>query len=370
LGVIQAMAAALAAAAFNPGCQSEPLVPGNAGAAGTQGAAGTTGHGTGFGGNIIGGGGTTGGFNDTCGAANYSTAPIPPDILILLDASGSMNDDLDNNTCNGGCGASSKWTQATTAIDAVVFETDGSVRWGLKFFADSDITCGVNNNVPVPVAPGNAGAIASAIAGRTTQNGGVANGTRTPTRAAENAGVTYLMGLTDVSPKFLLLVTDGLPNCTPGSADQAADDSAGAVAAVTFAAQAGIPTMVVGLSTAGTPADTTLSDLAIAGGYPRAGTPAYYAASSAADLTTALHALIDLTPSCIFALPPAPTSTDFRGFDVAVGGTLIPRDTTHTNGWDLTSSAETSFEIYGPICDDIKAGKATSVQVVFRCLLI
>src|SRR5262245_14302102 len=357
-------------------CDAQPLVPDSTGSAGTRGADGTTGEGatTGFrnlGGSTTGGGCLTGvGGGMQCGAVPYPPQPIPPDILILLDASGSMNNDTADNACANGCGATSKWAQATPAIAAVVAETQDSIRWGLKFFADTDATCGVGNGVAVPVAIGNAGAIQNALLGRTSANGGVTNGGRTPTRLAENAGAAYLSGLTDPSPKFLLLVTDGLPNCMPGNADSAADDSPGTVAAVTAAATAGIPTMVIGVSTSGTPTDATLTDVAIAGGYPRVGSPSYYPASSAAELTAALRALIDMTPACVFALPPPPNGNlSYGGIGVVVGGAEIPHDTSHAYGWDYTSTGQTAIEIYGQICDDIKSGAVTSVQIVFRCYL-
>ena len=52
-----------------------------------------------------------------------------------------------------------------------------------------------------------------------------------------------------------------------------------------------------------------------------------------------------------------------------VGGLEIPRDTSHTNGWDLVDSSATAIQIYGPVCDDIESGKVTSVSIVFRCLI-
>ena len=143
-------------------------------------------------------------------------------------------------------------------------------------FADADATCGVGNGVAVPVGTENADAITVAIAGRTSDNGGVANGSSTPTRLAESAAAAYLLGSPDISPKYLLLVTDGVPNCMPGNADRAADDSVGAVAAVTAAAAEGIPTMVVGVATSGLPVEQTLNEMAVAGGSPRAGSPSYY----------------------------------------------------------------------------------------------
>ena len=76
----------------------------------------------------------------------------------------------------------------------------------------------------------------------------MANGSSTPTRAAENAAVTYLtQRLTDPNPKFIVLATDGQPNC-PAIGQHVTDDAPGAVTAVTTAKTAGFPTFVVGIS--------------------------------------------------------------------------------------------------------------------------
>ena len=74
-----------------------------------------------------------------------SVNTLPPDVLILLDASGSMNNTTDDLSCGGGCGAASKWAQLTPALDALVAENESTVNWGLKMFADSDAACGVSS---------------------------------------------------------------------------------------------------------------------------------------------------------------------------------------------------------------------------------
>src|SRR5262245_24148749 len=100
-------------------CDAKPLVPDSTGSAGAIGAAGTTGEGgtTGFGnfgGSTTGGGGLTGvGGGMQCGAVPYPIQAIAPDILILLDASGSMNNDTADNACSAGCGATSRWALTT-----------------------------------------------------------------------------------------------------------------------------------------------------------------------------------------------------------------------------------------------------------------
>ena len=198
--------------------------------------------------------------------------------------------------------------------------------------------------------------------GRTSANGGVTNGSRTPTRLAENAGAAYMRGLNDQNPRFILLATDGLPNCAPGNTDTAADDSAGAVMAVADAAAMGIPTFVVGVATGGMgTADTTLSNMANAGGYPRAGSPTYYNVSSTAEFVSVLQTLVGVAASCTFTVPNPPNSdTDRAHIGVIVDGKELTKDTNHTNGWDYTSTGMTAVQVYGSTCDAIMSGPRQS----------
>jgi hypothetical protein len=104
------------------------------------------------------------------------------------------------------------------------------------------------------------------------------------------------------NPKFLLLATDGLPNCMPGVLTPSADDSAGAVQSVQLLADNGIPVYVIGIGME-TSAIATLQQLATVGGRPRAADPAYYPVESSADLVDALHAIGAQTMPCTYALP-------------------------------------------------------------------
>ncbi|HWJ56612.1 MAG TPA: vWA domain-containing protein [Vicinamibacterales bacterium] len=331
-----------------------------------------------FGGTTSGQGGLTGqGGNMACGAVPKSSAKLPPDILIVLDASGSMNDDATNTSCgNMGCGATSKWALMTPAINQVVTDTQAEVNWGLKFFADSG-SCGVNNNAAVPVAVNNSAAIGTAIMGRTSANGGVSNGSSTPTRSAENAAVTYLNGLaqTDQNPKFIVLATDGLPNC-PASGNMNNDDSTGAVAAVTAAKTAGYPTFVVGIATAGGTAETTLNSMAAAGGYPQMGAATqFYAVTDTAGFANVLRTLVGVATTCQYSIPPPPTNdgTTSREDIKVTGGSgtndpEIPQDA--NNGWTYTDNTHTSVTLHGSSCDAVMAGTITTVTIIFNCHII
>jgi hypothetical protein len=352
------------------GCGFSPGKPvsGSAGTTGNPIGAGGIGN---FGGSNTGQGGLTGqGGNMGCATFPKSSSKLPPDILIVLDASGSMNDDSTNTSCgNAGCGAMSKWALMTPAINQVVNDTQAEVNWGLKFFADSG-SCGVNNNAAVPVAGMNATAIAASIMTRTSANGGVSNGSSTPTRAAENAAVNYLNGLAamDQNPKFIVLATDGLPNC-PASGSMSTDDSPGAITAVTNAKTAGYPTFVVGIATGGGTAEATLNSMATAGGYPQSGAATqYYAVSDTAGFASVLRTLVGMASTCNFSIPTPPTNdgtTSREDISVTGDNGTIPQDP--TNGWTYTDSTHTSITLHGSSCDAVMAGTIMTVTIVFNC---
>src|SRR6185369_11920465 len=129
LYVVIAATIALGACSFAP-----PQAGGGAASTGSPiGAGASSGTGTGL---IGGGGAQTGQANINgmnCAEVPQAVAKLPPDILLILDKSGSMNDSADG-TCTGSCGANSKWSQTTAAVTQVITATDMVANWGLKFF--------------------------------------------------------------------------------------------------------------------------------------------------------------------------------------------------------------------------------------------
>ena len=336
---------------------------GNAGSSGV-------GTGTGLTGGDITGTGGTGGMA-TCGQMNVGIMPLPPDILIIQDRSGSMDDNSSDQTCNGGCGATSKWAQITAAINNVVSQTDTTVNWGLKFFADQDATCGVNPGVAVPVAPMNSGPIAAAITASTSANGGVANGSSTPTAQAVGAGTTYLGTLTDPNSKYLLVATDGLPNCATGNGKGRGngDNSPATEQAIAAALAAGYPTFVVGIATTSdATATATLNAMAVNGGEPQTGgMTSYYSVTDTASLETALNKIIGIVASCTISLVTAPTgftNVAISAIDASGNTVVIVQDP--TNGWSYDAT-KANVILNGTACTDLQNGTYSNFQFYYAC---
>jgi hypothetical protein len=183
----------------------------------------------------------------------------------------------------------------------------------------------------------------------------------TPTTGAINNAVAYFKTLNDGNAHYLLLATDGEPNCGSGSGD----DSAAAEQAVTDAASAGIHTFVVGIG-GNTGADQTLTQMATNGKEPNtaAGQKPYYSVSTSADLTAVLNKIAGKIVSCSYALQMPPSNPDLVSIDG--NGMNIPRDAGHANGWDFGPN-NMSIIFYGTACDALQKGVITSVMAVYNC---
>jgi hypothetical protein len=302
---------------------------------------GGNGGGGGGGGGGTGGGGGGGGGIPQCGVQDFMLVKGgPADLIIVQDRSGSMTDSV---TLPGG-GTSTRWKQIVPAIESTVQQVM-SVNWGLSMFAN-DGFCGVETVPSVPPAPGTGMQI------KTTLDAVLMPDSSTPTAAAIHSMVAYYQTLSDGNPHYLLLATDGEPNC-----------GGDAVQEVTDAATAGIHTFVVGI--AGGAGDQTLTDMANAGKEPNTtGTHAYYEATTTADLVNVLSKVAGQLVSCTFALQKAPDHPDL--VEIQGNGMVIPRDKTHMNGWDFGPN-NMSIIFYGSACSALQMGTITMVKAIYAC---
>lgn len=356
-----AVAVAMAVVAAGVGCGTgRGTLAGSAGAGGN-------------GAPILGAGGAapplTGAAGSTgmgCAAIPRRVALLPPDIVIVLDASVSMNDAVDGS-CTGGC-VNSKWSAAVRAIDAVVTPTTAKVNWGLTALPDVADAC-AGGRIAVPAALFSAARINQELDRRT--NGEILlNGGNSPMRAAVDVAAAHLSARDPGGHRIVLVITDGQPDCAPGAADTFASDAAGTVQAVTDAASLGISTSVIGVAAAGGPAEATLAAMARAGD---ANASTYVPVANRDQLAAAMTDLVAGAADCTLAIPDPPTNdgTTSRS-DIALEAadmtSWIPLDPSHTNGWDYTDDSRLGAQLYGPACDSLRAGK--SVYVVFPCHVV
>ncbi|HEX7508762.1 MAG TPA: vWA domain-containing protein [Polyangia bacterium] len=294
--------------------------------------------------------------SSNCGNSASGMTQLPADLLLVLDRSGSMTNSIsDDDPCDPASGTcAQRWTTMLAAMRTVLATSSTSIRWGLKFFSTPGLTsgsgltpvgCVVTTDVEVPVGMDNADAITANIA-TTSPN------YNTPTRAVIEVAIAYLKTVQDGRSKYILLATDGQPNC-PAAGDVAtATDLDPAMAAIAAARSAGFPVYVIGVG----PSAGNLDQMA-----SRGGTSRFYPALTPQALTAALNAIIGTVASCVYTMSSTPP--DQTNLGVYLDKQLVLQSA--TDGWMLSSPNAVTF--HGPTCERIKAGAYQSVQILFGC---
>jgi hypothetical protein len=284
----------------------------------------------------------------SCGTTSFTPQQSPGEIVLVLDRSNSMRDPTSTGT---------KWNDMTMALQQVLSDTGAQVKWGLELFPNSDDTsCTVGSALDVTPGANTSSDILHRIAAAGPTGAG------TPTRLAIGEAAQFMGGLNDHLGHYILLATDGEPNCMDGAADPNDSDAAAAVAAIRTAADAHVSTFVVGVSIS-SQSDATLSQMAQAGGTARTGATQYFPASNAHDLTAALSVVARQVALCTFDLSTSPPPLGDT-IQLTVGGRPFPRDQTHHgDGWDFTNGGK-SIALYGAACDAVQQGGSISAQYV------
>jgi hypothetical protein len=348
-----AIAASIATFVAVVGCGGEPLGGHQPVATGGTGMTASGGRGAGPGGELGSGGAGGGPF---CGESTnvIISPPVPPDILILMDRSSSLNDDASEMACSGGCGPGSKWALLSAAIDNLV-TANNSVNWGLMLYGADD-ACGAPTAPTVAVGSNAGSSITSAL-------GAALPGGEAPTASAISSAVAYLQSVGDVSPKYILLVTDGRSGC---GSDGVAVDLAAENAVATAEAE-GFPTFVLGMAPAtDTTALAALNQMAINGAESlQGGANAFY---TTADIGMQLAPTTALASSCTMPLvgplgPDTALVVSVTGSDGST--TLIPEN--QTDGWSFTDSTLTSITFHGSSCSDEWDGTDRQITIVYTC---
>ncbi len=330
--------------------------PGAVGGGGSTGGAGTTPivlRGGSSGQNTGSRGGADPSVDANCGVQTHDLERLPGDVLLVLDTSSSMIEEKFRATGN------TRWAEVTAALDEVLPATDPDVNWGLMQFPGPGGRC-TPGAVDVGTAPGNA----LAVVNRYRANPPPEQVNYTPTRISIVAAADWLAASPSTNPKYVVLATDGEPNCK-GDTENTLND-AKAVDAIAAAAGRGIPVFVIGIATAGM-AVRTLDSMAVAGERPRSPTsPRYYPADSGADFVAAMSAISGKVASCVFQLkapPPVPGNVLVEFTD----GSHAVRDTSRSEGWDYTNAGYTAIELFGPPCEKVMNKTFRDVKILFGC---
>jgi hypothetical protein len=279
-----------------------------------------------------------------CGGELYGADAVPPNLLIVLDRSGSMLEEV-------GDPPDTKWNIARNAINNFFSSNAGQIRFGLSVYPGTDLSCEQGVECGPGITPVDVGAGTESMITNYMRDSGTCM-LRTPT--AEMLGTLYdYPGLEDTTrANYILLLTDGMANC---------DDPVPAVQMLREQMPE-VKTFVVGFGDGVDP--DQLRDMARAGGTARQGDPEYYQADDAASLRAAFASIAGAVLSCEYTLSAVPPDPDL--LYVYFNGRAIPRDMTHAGGWDHTTGTN-RLTFYGDECDALQSGQVTQLVIVYGC---
>jgi len=389
------------------GSPSRSLLGGDAGASvsanGGAASAGSSGKGASGGGGAdlvdleTGTAGEGGSHDAVCGGTTLAASPKLVNVLLVVDKSSSMS------ATPTGFG-DSKWNGLRAALTSALDAGSGKVAFGLDFFPSSG-----GPSVPLPngcalptsgaptVAVSPAAPTVDAIKKALEDNSPAG---ATPTAAGLGRALAYYTtgaGAALKGEHYVLLATDGGPNCDDGLSCEAASctvnmdglcpastnccdpqldpagpgkclDDGATVAMVKQLAQANIKTFVVGIP--GTEAyGSTLESIAIEGGEPNPSAPPSYFAISAAGGVKALSEVLTnittgLITSCELVLSEQLPALDKINV-VIDGNTILEGD---ADGWSLdSSSTPPTIVLKGATCARVSKSGAEKLTVTFGC---
>jgi hypothetical protein len=318
-------------------------------------------------------------MNNLCEVVHLTAKPTTPDILIVLDRSGSMDRD-------------GRWVPSVDAVRSITTDLQSQINFGLALFPQPPVvpdlaaclmmqpaeqTMCLNDalaalgmaagctpgNIVVPVGP-NTGAMIGTTLDMTISQGGTPTG-----ETLQNLVGTFGAPPADPdmipAPRFVLLVTDGQPTCPNGGGeDTTPADIDIANTAIDALREKGVRTYVVGYNTTG-PANAALAQV-LDGFATRGGTGdmMHRPVENAQNLRDELQRIAGDVISCTFVLDKAPPRADH--VLVRVDGVQVNLD--DPNGWHLVG--DRTVELTGATCEKLKSDGAHVVDAEVRCQVV
>lgn len=295
-----------------------------------------------------------------CGGFEFSIEAVPPNLLIMLDRSGSMDGGVPDTNLN-------RWEVAKLAIDQVTTSFDDKIRFGLATYSACVGNGCSAGTVVVPIADQNAAAINGFLAMTTGQGSGNGQNVNdqglieylcdsgdpeTSTGKSLQAQVGQPSLQDPERDNAILLITDGSESgdCVDNGVD-------GPVAAANLFGQA-IPVKTFAVGFGGANLDE-VNQIAAAGG-----TQTGYLADQAEELDMAFEQIANAVATCTFELDQVPPDANeiYVFFDKDPAG--IPSDP--QDGWTYDPMTNT-VTFHGSACEAIKSGTVVDIDIVYGC---
>ena len=323
---------------------------------------------------------------DGCMDVPFPLTPRPAEVIFTIDRSTSMALGLDGLPPDDP--SRSRWRILGDVLGDTL-RGEPLISAGGKFFPEvvdpgpdlgPEDVCIVTTEVEVAPGPGSTNRILRVFSD-TEPFGG------TPTVDATRVAADFLLERTDPDvPQFIVLATDGGPNCNPPPGPLGACDCAGlpmscmdptfgrvncldderAIRVIGEIADSGVPVFLVGFDDPTRPdLAAVLDDMAVAGGRPRpvGSSRRFYDVRDRTDLEDALGEITASVGRCLLVTDFVPSP----GLEVQVriDGMPIPEDP--TNGWQWRDPMGGEIELLGDACRLATADPDVVVDGIQTC---
>ncbi|HET7544163.1 MAG TPA: vWA domain-containing protein [Polyangiaceae bacterium] len=334
---------------------------------------------------------------DECGVTSVEASFSAANVLLVIDKSSSMDDQPQGFELK-------KWAALKAALAPALEAVQDEMSFGLLLYpfnqqSEIPLDC-FEGCCQVPAAPeavevgiergSDSASKVMAALDATAPGGG------TPTAAALDAALFYFTngpGKDLKGDRFVLLATDGGPNCGGSTTTCAADhctpnldglcpadegnccrgegsyclDDAAVLQKIRALADASVPTFVIGIPGTESYAEY-LDAFATAGGVPNPKKhPAYYAVSAEGGVDGLTRTFRDITThlvrSCEVDL--GSMAPDKQLVNVAVDCEIVPFEA--GAGWDIRDETPTTLTLAGDTCNRVKREGARRIDVVYGC---
>jgi len=368
---------------------NDPVGAGDGGASGGSNGMGGPG-GTGASGGTSNGDNGLGNNDGTkCGGGVVRAMPNTPDMLIVLDRSGSMggaslippgldctktdiatrlqcglagvdctNPQYMNTTVCGGTmpvPSGDRWTPSVAAIKGLTSSLEDTVRFGLMAYPGEADQCAAGDMYVEPNLK-TAAQIAMELDGMGPDGA-------TPTSLTLEAANNFFAGIvagpdSGANAQYVLLVTDGDPNCVGDTNMEAQEASYAAISAL---AAKGVKTYVIGYDSKMSNFATVLDEMARRG---NTGDTAHRAVEDQASLEKEFQEIAGSVVSCDFKLEKEPPDPTYVLVEVD-GKQLNLND--KDNGWTIKGKVVT---VTGKSCETLQDGKDHTLNVEVKCEVV
>lgn len=290
-----------------------------------------------------------------CGSSEFTITELSPNVMILLDRSGSMD---------GDAGGDTRWNVAKKAISQVTTKFDAKLRFGLATYSSCAAGGCSAGSIVVPIADANATAINGFLAKTIDQ--GSSNGQGTSggliqylcdsgnPETSTGKSLAALVGEASLQDptrsNVVILLTDGAES---GECKGSCDGPCGA--GKLLAQTPLVKTYVIGLGVNPTAVDA----IAAAGGTTKS-----VPATNQTELDAAFGKIADAVASCEYLLANAPANASGIYVYFNDDPTGVPSD--GTNGWSYDPVTK-KLTFNGTSCAQLKGGAVTDIDVVYGC---